>query len=341
MAGVLPAPPELTYCPVVGAESQTWLFVMKSDDERSWAANRGYDDSAGIYYSYDSNVARSSKVSAGDLVVLRHDDYVAGWGYVERVDVNPHDTKEIHRCPRCRQTRWRERKTIVPHLICDACGHGFEAPDLVIDHVPVTSYRAFYANSWIEAARPVTFRDPLLTSALTTTDTFNAIRPLDRPAVQPLLDHISGRGVDLAFEVPPVVIEIAGGHTTGVVRRRRGQREFRFRMMERFGERCAITGDQPPQVLEAAHLYSYAEKAVHHHSGGLLLRRDHHALFDAKLLTINPDSWRLEIAPSLRRFETYRSVEGRDLQVERSLRPDRTLVEEHYEEAQRVFANSA
>ena len=34
--------------------SRSWLFVMKSDDQRSWSANRGYDDSAGLYYSYDS-----------------------------------------------------------------------------------------------------------------------------------------------------------------------------------------------------------------------------------------------------------------------------------------------
>ena len=62
---------------------QAWVFVMKSDEERSWAANRGYDDSAGIYYSYDSNVGRSKQVRVGDLVVIREDDHVAGWGLVE------------------------------------------------------------------------------------------------------------------------------------------------------------------------------------------------------------------------------------------------------------------
>lgn len=314
---------------------------MKSNEERSWAANRGYDDSAGIYYSYDSNVARSSKVGVGDLVVVHHDDYVAGWGYVERLGIDPHATKEIRRCPQCRQTRWRERKTVVPHFICDACAHGFEEPDLIVEHTPVTAYRAFYANTWTEATRPVTFRDPLLTTAITTTDTFNAIRPLDRAAIQPLLDQITGRSIDLAAALSPLLEDITGGHTLGVVRRRRGQREFRFRMMERFGERCAVTGEQPPQVLEAAHLYSYAKRAEHHHSGGLLLRRDHHALFDAKLLTINPSSWQVEIAPTLHRFDTYRAVDGNELQVPIALRPDRSLVSEHYREAQVVFANSA
>ena len=40
---------------------RAWVFVMKSDGERSWAANRGYDDSAGIYYSYDSNVGNCKR----------------------------------------------------------------------------------------------------------------------------------------------------------------------------------------------------------------------------------------------------------------------------------------
>jgi hypothetical protein len=109
-------------------------------------------------------------------------------------------------------------------------------------------------------------------------------------------------------------------------------------MMERFGERCAFTGEQPPHVLEAAHLYSYAARPEHHARGGLLLRRDHHALFDAKLITVNPTSWRIEVAPMLHRFETYRAVDGGELLVPPSLRPDEALVSDHYEEAQAIFA---
>jgi hypothetical protein len=314
---------------------------MKSDEERSWAANRGYDDSAGIYYSYDSNVANSRNVSEGDLIVVRHDDFVAGWGYVEAIEVDPHATKEIRRCPRCRQTRWRERKQIVPHVRCDHCRAEFELEDLLVEQAAVAAFRAYYANTWVEAARPVTFRDDLLTTALETTDTFNAIRPLAEFRIRPLLDAISGRGVDLVLEVPQVLVEISGGHTTALVRRRRGQREFRFQMMQRFGERCAFTGEQPPHVLEAAHLYSYAKRPEHQQQGGLLLRRDHHALFDAKLVTVNPSTWRVEVAPAIRRFDAYRAVDGGQLLVPQRLRPDRQLIAEHYREAQGVFERTA
>jgi hypothetical protein len=64
-------------------------------------------------------------------------------------------------------------------------------------------------------------------------------------------------------------------------------------------------------------------------------------LFDAKLIAVNPDSWRIETAPVLDRFPVYRAVDGAELQVESRLRPDRELIAEHYEAAQRVFRRTA
>lgn len=319
-----------------------WLLVMKSDAERSWAANRGYDDSAGIYYSYDSNVANCRRIREGDLIVVRSDEYVAGFGYVEWIEREDNALKEIRLCPVCRHTRWRLRRSMVPSGKCDSCAAEFEPSELIVEIRRVTKFRAYYANTWIEAARPTTRSDPLLQNALATADTFNSMRPLDVDKVAPLLDWVSGTGAVLEPSLPPVLVDvIRGGHVSAIVRRRRGQREFRFLMMERFGERCAFTGDQPPQTLEAAHLYQYARRPEHHPNGGLLLRRDYHALFDAKLIAVNPDSWRIQTAPMLDRFPTYKSVDGAELRLEPTLRPDRELIAEHYDEAQRVFRLSA
>ncbi len=327
---------------VADAIPQSWLFVMKSDEARSWAANSGYEDSVGLYYSYDSNVARSSRVAIGDLIVVRHDDYIAGWGTVESIDVDPNATKDIRRCPRCQRTNWYARAKKVPALKCNGCDGEFEIEDLIHESMPVTAYRANYAGSWTEAVRPVSFRDPLLTTAQTTTDTFNAIRPLDPVRLTKLIEHISGQD----FSQPLTSLELAGhilggGHSLAIVRRRRGQREFRFKMMERFGERCAISGEQPAQVLEAAHLYSYAARPEHRSDGGLLLRRDHHALFDANLVTVNPTTWKVEIAPTLRRYETYAAVEGVELQLPRKMLPDRNLIESHYRTSLEMFDRAA
>ena len=112
-------------------------------------------------------------------------------------------------------------------------------------------------------------------------------------------------------------------------------------MMDRFGESCAFSGNQPPQVLEAAHLYSFAKKPEHHNNGGLLLRRDFHSLFDSMLVTVNPTSWRIQIAPRLESFDTYRALHGAPLLIPMSKRPDRTLIAHHYEKAERVFQHNS
>lgn len=312
---------------------------MKSDAARSWAANRGYDDSAGIYYSYDSNVGNSRRVSAGDLIIIREDDYVAGWAFVEFIEVDERATKEITRCPRCRKTNFYSRKTVSPQNKCGGCAFEFEDVDALITHEQVISYRAYYANTWTEAVRPIHFRD--LETVIKTRDTFNAIRPLDVARVPAFLDSISGRDVDITSEISQEeVTAILGGHTESMVRRRRGQRQFRFKMIERYGEVCAFSGGQPPQVLEAAHLYSFAERPEHHANGGLLLRRDFHALFDAHLMTVNPRSLAIEIAPRLHDYDTYRPMSQKQLIVPDNARPSTELLEAHYEKSRTIFQHN-
>jgi hypothetical protein len=315
---------------------RAWVFVMKSDAERSWAANRGYDDSAGIYYSYDSNVGNCKQVSKGDLIVVREDDHVAGWGFIEFIEVFPNSQKEISRCPKCNKTNFSRRKTISPANKCASCKFEFEDIDAQVTLETVTAYRAFYANTWTEAARPV-FRTEL-EEIIKTRDTFNAIRPLDRDKLPEFLDTISGRDVDLVMDIGEKEVEIIlGGHVEATVRRRRGQREFRFKLMERFGEICAFSGEQPPQVLEAAHINSFSQTVEHHLNGGLLLRRDIHSLFDANLISVNPESWKIQIAPRLQSFETYRPLNGRSLLVPEGSRPSIDLVRSHFDQSLRIF----
>jgi hypothetical protein len=203
----------------------------------------------------------------------------------------------------------------------------------------VTNYRANYASTWVEAARPIDLHE--LATIQKSRGTFNAIRPIDLAMLPAFLGKLSGRDVDLQSEIPVLEVNaIIGGHSTGVVRRRRGQRTFRFEMIRRFGERCAFSGPQPPQVLEAAHLYSFAERAEHRRDGGLLLRRDYHALFDAKLVAINPSTLRIEIAPRLHEFPSYQKLEGTAIQVDAKQRPSLELLGDHYDKAIRVFSQN-
>lgn len=316
-----------------------WVFVSKSHDERSWGANEGYDDSTGFYYSYDSNVGNFKKVSTGDIVIIRQDDFVAGWGIIEYIETFPNSLKRIRRCPSCKQTNHYSRKTRLPKNKCSNCGHEFEDHEALTTDELVTAFRAYYANTWTEAARPLGFRD--LEKVIKTRDTFNAIRALDMDEVLPLLDRISGRDVEISTDLSTEQLDIIiGGHAVAVTRRRRGQREFRFRLLEKFGESCAFSGVQPPQVLEAAHLYSFANRPEHQTDGGLLLRRDFHSLFDAKLITINPTTWTLETAPFLDRYKTYKPYKGAPLLVPPDLRPNHELLNEHFEESRRIFSHN-
>lgn len=74
-----------------------------------------------------------------------------------------------------------------------------------------------------------------------------------------------------------------------LTRARLGQGSFRTLVIDAYQRRCAITGESTLPTLEAAHIRAYADDGLHHVSNGLLLRSDFHKLFDAGLVTIDPD----------------------------------------------------
>lgn len=101
-----------------------------------------------------------------------------------------------------------------------------------------------------------------------------------------------------------------------MVRVRRGQQKFRKSLVDQFGTRCAFTGDAPGRVLEAGHLYSYANLGQHHQHGGMLLRRDIHRLFDDGALAVSPDSLRVHVSPELEAYPQYARLHDRSLTVD-------------------------
>lgn len=300
-----------------------------------------YDDNISNYYSYDDNVPNNRRVKVGDLVIIREDDYLAGWSIIDSLEVLANQPKAMTRCPTCLTSSPSERRR-EPTYRCTnrSCHAEFTRGEALHHFEPVTQFRANYSLNWHEAVRRISYRT--IESALVSPRGQNSIRPLQADAVKGILDQLSGRDVDLQIDIPVDVLQfIAGGHSEAIIRRRRGQRAFRFAMLERYGERCAFTGVQPPQVLEAAHLYSYAATGEHHRDGGLILRRDCHTLFDAKLLTVNPSSLKIEIAPTLAQFETYRSLDQRSLQIQEGLEPSLQYLGEHFDQATALFQHLA
>jgi hypothetical protein len=93
---------------------------------------------------------------------------------------------------------------------------------------------------------------------------------------------------------------------------RKGQPKFRKNLLQLYNNRCAITGDGPEAVLEAAHIVMHSKSGLNHTSNGLLLRADIHSLFDAGLLKIEPKSLIIALDDSLD-GTSYWTLRGRKL----------------------------
>lgn len=91
---------------------------------------------------------------------------------------------------------------------------------------------------------------------------------------------------------------------------RRGQRQFRGALMTAYEGRCAVTGCDVVDVLEAAHIESYRGPESNRTANGLLLRADIHTLFDLQLLAVEPLSLRVRVARRLLGSQ-YEDLNGR------------------------------
>lgn len=68
---------------------------------------------------------------------------------------------------------------------------------------------------------------------------------------------------------------------------RQGQAAFRAALMAAYEGRCALTGCDVAQALQAAHIVPYRGEETNVVTNGLLLRADIHALFDAGLIVFD------------------------------------------------------
>lgn len=117
------------------------------------------------------------------------------------------------------------------------------------------------------------------------------------------------------------------------IRERRGQTQFRNRLIKRYGKRCLVTGCTAQAVLEAAHINPYRGEKDNHVDNGLLLRSDIHTLFDLNLLGIEPVHLRVQLHPSL--AKEYAQIAGAEIRVAPALRPSQAALSLRYIQFQR------
>ena len=124
--------------------------------------------------------------------------------------------------------------------------------------------------------------------------------------------------------------EDARDRTLRSIVQRRGQPEFRRKLLEAYGRHCAVTGCDVEEVLEACHIISYKGPKTNHPTNGLLLRADLHTLFDLGLVAIDAEPGKLLIAEKLQ-GTYYESLAGATIKfpTSKSLKPNREALDEH------------
>ena len=287
---------------------QAWLLLTVQDKDRAFGSNDGYLDEPDSHYLWDDTVPNHARIAAGDSIVLWDKKSSIGISVVESIDVS-RETKSTYSCPRCRKAHIKARKTKSPLYRCFKCGNEFDTPETEIK--TVSTYTSNHETAWVGLEGVLSGAQ--LRAVCISPKSQLSLRPLKWESFKSLVEE-SGFGHELA--APEAQSRrINGGHTSVLVRARKGQTLFRKALIDRYGTTCAFTGECPLEVLEAAHLYSYASVGEHHEHGGLLLRRDLHRLFDCGKVAVHPSALVLDVAEELHSYSLYQQLHGSKLQV--------------------------
>ena len=113
---------------------------------------------------------------------------------------------------------------------------------------------------------------------------------------------------------------------------RRGQAKFRNLLLEAYGGRCAGTGCDISETLQAAHIINYRGVKSNTVRNGILLRADLHLLFDNSLITVDPETTRIVTSTRLANSE-YGELSGHKLLLpsDEALTPNPEYLNVHYE----------
>lgn len=78
-------------------------------------------------------------------------------------------------------------------------------------------------------------------------------------------------------------------HYLAMVQRRTGQARFRESVLDAYAGRCTLCRLQHRELLDAAHIVSYAEGGTHLVTNGMSMCKIHHAAYDADIVGVRPD----------------------------------------------------
>jgi predicted restriction endonuclease len=116
------------------------------------------------------------------------------------------------------------------------------------------------------------------------------------------------------------------------IRARRSQKRFRDALIDAYAARCAITGCDVLDVLEAAPVTPYLGPETNHVTNALLLRADLHTLFDTNLVAVNPKALKVLVSPTIQ-DPAYRALHRQALRATttRASAPSEAALRQHRE----------
>jgi hypothetical protein len=131
-------------------------------------------------------------------------------------------------------------------------------------------------------------------------------------------------------EFDPTSITDGREQTFRRINLRKGQPKFRDSLIAAYDAKCAISGYDAVNALEAAHIMPYQGEDTNHPGNGILLRADLHTLFDLGLIAIDDVEMTVIISPTLQSTE-YGQFSGVKIHLpsERTLRPSSEALREH------------
>lgn len=132
---------------------------------------------------------------------------------------------------------------------------------------------------------------------------------VDEDDIQAAVDDLDQDG-----EFDPRNVAEARERILATIARRRGQPKFRSDLLKAYGNKCAITGCDAIEVLEAAHIVAYRGKDTNHVQNGILLRADIHTLFDRGLMGVDPETWKIVLHADLKGSD-YRDLHGKSFRL--------------------------
>lgn len=115
---------------------------------------------------------------------------------------------------------------------------------------------------------------------------------------------------------------------------RTGQACFREKLLEIYGNRCAITECDVVFALEAAHILPYKGEHTNDVRNGLLLRADIHTLFDLGKISINPENYCVMLSDDIR-TTAYSQFHGKRIILPKNdyQKPDQEALEIHFKKS--------